>query len=51
MVISLRPISRLKKTVHAVPDSGALAKSRARVDLPMAGLAAITTIWPGAGRW
>ena len=48
MVISLRPISRLK---NAVPSpcfmAAARAKSRASVLFPMAGLAAMTIIWPG----
>jgi len=48
MVISLRPISRLNSTV-AMPClmAAARAKSSASVDFPMAGLAAMTTIWPG----
>ena len=48
MVISLRPISRLKNAVvSCVLIAAARAKSRASVDLPIAGRAAMTIIWPG----
>ena len=47
MVISLRLISRLNMTVVSPCFSDAArARSKASVDFPMAGLAAITTIWP-----
>jgi hypothetical protein len=48
MVISLRPISRLKNAVlRPFLMAAARAKSNASVDFPTAGLAAMTIIWPG----
>ncbi len=48
MAISLRPISREKITLgRLLLMEQARAKSSASVDLPMAGRAAMTIIWPG----
>ena len=48
MTISLRPISRLKiAAARWFLIAAARAKSRARVDFPMAGRAATMIIWPG----